>query len=157
MIEIVPFTPADLPVIIDFVAAIQDHERALAPVLKPGAEIGADYAASLLEHVRARHGFMLLARADAEAVGFICGWPDHEDDALLTEAARPHGYISDLFVTASWRRRGVARALLEAAERALRGRGCRRLMICSKAGNLAALRTYEAMGFRAYEVILTKE
>ena len=57
----------------------------------------------------------------------------------------------------AWRRHGIASALLRAIEAAMRERGCRRLRICSKAGNEEALGCYAAYGFRPYEVILTKD
>ncbi len=100
---------------------------------------------------------MLLGRDGHQAVGFVCGWPDRDDDPLLSPGAQAHGYVSDLFMLETWRRRGVARLLLEAIEAALRQRGCRRLQIHSKAGNQSALAAYSAVGFRPYEVILTKE
>jgi ribosomal protein S18 acetylase RimI-like enzyme len=157
MIEITPYSAADLPTIVAFVAAIQEHERRCAPKLKSGAEIGDEYAALLLDLVRTQAGFMLLAKAGGEAIGFVCAWPDRDDDPLLAAAAQAHGYISDLYVVPAWRRRGVARLLMEAAEQALRHRGCRRLQLHCKAGNATALATYAAMGFRPYEITLTRE
>jgi GNAT superfamily N-acetyltransferase len=44
----------------------------------------------------------------------------------LRDNARHHAYVSDIFVTDNWRRKGVARALLQAIENKMHERGCRR-------------------------------
>lgn len=156
MIRIERFDPADLPAVTEFVAAIQEHERAVAPDLKPGDEIGPGYAEMLLRAVADRNGLILLAREREGAVGFVCAWIDADDDPLLRDDARAHAYVSDLYVRDEWRRNGVGRMLLHAIEAAMRERGCRRIRICSKAGNLAALQCYAALGYEPYEVILSK-
>jgi ribosomal protein S18 acetylase RimI-like enzyme len=97
-----------------------------------------------------------MARAGAETIGFVCAWIDHDDDPLLREDARQHAYISDIFVAESWRRNGVARALLQAVEDSMRDRGCERMRIRAKATNVVALTCYQAAGFNAYEVVFSK-
>ena len=154
--EIEAFAPADRPLIARFVGAIQEHERALIPELRPGSEVAASYAGMIVENAAKRDGVILLAKAAGEAVGFVCAWVDIDDDPLVSEEARRHGYVSDLYVVPEWRRRGVARDLLQAIEARMRGRGCRRLRINGKAGNAAALACYEAIGYRAYEVTFVK-
>src|ERR1043166_441176 len=155
-LEIAPYAPADLPLILGFVAAIQEHERALVPALRPGSEIAASYANMIVENAAEKDGIILLAKAAGEAVGFICAWVDSDDDPLVAEDARSHAYVSDIYVVPEWRRRGVARLMLEAVEARMRGRGCGRLRIAAKGGNAAALACYEAMGYRAYEVTFVK-
>lgn len=155
-VEIEPFRPSDLPRIVSFVEAIQEHERAGVPELKPGSEIGPAYAERLVRTVSARNGLILVARAAEEPVGFTCAWIEHDDDPLLREDARSHAYVSDIFVVEAWRRRGVGRQLLDAIETDMRRRGCRRFRIGSKAGNLAGLSFYEAAGYQQYEITFTK-
>jgi GNAT superfamily N-acetyltransferase len=155
-VEIDSFRPSDLRWIVSFVEAIQEHERAGVPELKPGSEIGSAYAERLVRTIAARNGVILVARAAEEKVGFACAWLEHDDDPLLREDARAHAYVSDIFVVEEWRRRGVAGQLLEAVEAEMRKRGCRRMRINAKAGNAAGLRFYEAVGYRAYEVTFTK-
>lgn len=156
MIRVEEYQPADLATVTAFVEAIQEHERAMAPELKPGHEIGDSYTADLLRSVAAQRGAILLARASGETIGFACAWVEVEDDPLLREEARPHAYVSDLFVVDTWRRQGVARLLMDALEVRLRRGGCRRIRVCSKAGNVMALDCYAAMGYRPYEVIFSK-
>ena len=60
---------------------------------------------------------------------------------------RPHCRITALAVRAERRRRGVARALLEAVEAIALGRGCFRLELTTHPDRDDALRFYEACGF----------
>jgi ribosomal protein S18 acetylase RimI-like enzyme len=154
--EIESFNPADLPLIAAFVAAIQEHERACIPDLRPGSEIAASYADNVVAVAGEKDGVILLAKAAGEAVGFVCAWIDTDDDPLLAEDARLHAYVSDIYVVPEWRRRDVARRLLEAVEARMQGCGCRRLRINAKAGNAVALACYDRMGYRPYEVSFVK-
>jgi ribosomal protein S18 acetylase RimI-like enzyme len=155
-VEIEPFQPTDAPLIAGFVAAIQEHERAYVPELRPGGEIAASYANMIVANAAGKDGVILLAKAAGEAVGFVCAWIDSDDDPLVREEARVHAYLSDIYVVPEWRCRGVARLLLEAVEAHMRRRGCRRLRVGAKAGNAAALACYEAIGYRPYEIIFGK-
>ena len=155
-VRIDPFEPADVRTIATFVEAIQDHERADKRDLKPAADINPGYVETILHNVAERRGAILMARTDAETVGFICAWKQQDDDSLLREEARAGGYISDLFVVERWRGLGIGRLLLEAIEAEIAARGCRRMRVCCKANNAIALRTYERAGFRPYEVNLIK-
>jgi len=155
-IRIEPYRPQHFAAVVAFVEALQDYERADVPELKPGTEIGQSYADLLMRTVAQRNGVMLMATAAEQTVGFVCVWIDEEDDMLLRNEQRQHALVSDIFVSEAWRRRGVARTLLRAAESEMRKRGCRRIRIRSKAANVAALGCYEAAGFRPYEVTFWK-
>jgi ribosomal protein S18 acetylase RimI-like enzyme len=60
---------------------------------------------------------------------------------------RPHCRITALAVRADRRRRGIARALLEAVEAIARERGCFRVELTTRVDRDDALRFYEACGF----------
>ena len=152
-----PFTPRDFASLVGFVAAIQEHERATVPNLKTGSEIGVDYARFLKETVAKQNGVLLFAKEKGEALGFICAWVEIDDDPLVQDQAREHAYVSDVFIVSARRRKGIARALVAAAEAALHAKGCRRMRICSKASNLPAVKLYESCGFRPYEIIFSRE
>jgi GNAT superfamily N-acetyltransferase len=55
--------------------------------------------------------------------------------------------LQDVIVTADERRTGVGHALLEAATRVARSRGCRRLFLSAEAANLGAHAFYRSHGF----------
>jgi len=70
--------------------------------------------------------------------------------------ARLHLYISELFVAEAWRGKGVAGALLAAAEAHARSLGIARVTIGSLAANTSARRAYAKAGFAEYEILLRK-
>jgi ribosomal protein S18 acetylase RimI-like enzyme len=156
LLRIEPFQPADLPLVATFIAALQDHERATVPELKPGSEIAAAYVEAMARRFRENDGVMLIARRETETVGFVVGWVEVDGDLCLKEEARRYALVSDIYVIEAARRQGIAHRLLAEFETAMRQRGCTRLRLCAKATNLGAVACYEAAGYRAYEVILSK-
>lgn len=156
MVTIDPFRAADFATLAAFAAAIQEHERLGTPGLRAEAEIGRAHAARLVAEADRRDGVILFARDGDMAVGFVAAWVAPDDDPLVADDARADALVSDLYVVAPRRREGIARRLLAAVESTMRARGCRRMHLCSKATNAAALASYAALGYRPYEVILHK-
>jgi ribosomal protein S18 acetylase RimI-like enzyme len=156
MIRIEAFLPSDFAAVIAFVEAIQEHEREQVPDLKPGPEIGKQYAEMLMRAVAEHNGCMIMAHADARAVGFACAWIAQDDDPLIRDDARIHAYVSDIFVDENWRRQGIASLLLDELEAKMRSRGCSRIRVCSKAANQLAVACYTARGYRPYEIVFVK-
>lgn len=155
-ITVVAYRPEHFQAIQDFVEIIQDTESALVPGLKSGAEIKEWYAQSLVDSIESRQGVILIAAAEAVAIGFVCAWIE-EDDKLVLDSLRQCAYISDICVSADWRGHGVAAQLLQAIEKAMQERGCQRIRLCAKRGNLAAIKCYEGQGYQTYETILAKQ
>jgi ribosomal protein S18 acetylase RimI-like enzyme len=62
----------------------------------------------------------------------------------------PQAWIPDLFVDPSFRRRGAARALLDACLEEARRRGCHRLVLESGHHRAEAHQLYESYGFQHY-------
>jgi ribosomal protein S18 acetylase RimI-like enzyme len=156
MIRIETFQPSDFAAVVAFVEAIQEHERERVPELKPGPEIGKQYAEMLMRAVAERNGCMIMARADASAVGFACAWIEQDDDPLIRDDARVHAYVSDIFVDQNWRRRGIAALLMNELEAKMQSRGCSRMRVCSKAANQLAVACYTARGYRPYKIVFAK-
>jgi len=156
-VKIQQYMPSDRSTVKRFVEATQEYERVRVRDLSPGTEIGDAYTRKLLRAVAAKNGVILLATSDNEPIGFVCAWVDADRDMLLALKARSFAYISDIFVERPWRRKGIARKLLAAAEREMARRGCYRIRICSKAANRAAVAVYARSGFEPYETIFTKQ
>jgi ribosomal protein S18 acetylase RimI-like enzyme len=156
MFEIVRYGSADFAAVIQFVEAIQEHERAAVPALKPGQEIGPIYAETLVRKVADQDGCILMAKAGGQTIGFVCAWKEVDDDALLREEMRAHAFISDIFVVEDWRGRGVAAGLLSAIEAAMLERGSTQVRVCAKSTNALATGSYNRAGYRAYEIIFWK-
>lgn len=67
------------------------------------------------------------------------------------EFGAPAGAIDDLFVLATHRKRGIARALLRALLDDCAQRGCQSIRVEVGAGNDAATALYAAFGLQAYD------
>ncbi len=156
MIRIDPFLPSDIIDVVTFVEAIQEYERAAVPDLKLGSTIAQVYAELLVRTAAERNGCIFLAKADFRSIGFVCAWLSEDDDPLLKDEVRAHAYISDIYVVKDWRKKGIGARLLEAAESSMQKRGCKRVRVCAKASNELAISLYRHAGYRAYEIIFSK-
>ena len=73
-------------------------------------------------------------------------------EGVSTFRAQPLLNIHDIAVTASWRGRGVGRALMAAAEAYAKARGCCKLTLEVLEGNTRAIGLYRSAGFDPYEL-----
>jgi putative acetyltransferase len=80
----------------------------------------------------------LVAEAEGQVIGVVSVGP-HGEEAM--------GWISKLFVARSARRRGVGRALLEAAHASARRRGFRAVGLRTRIVFAPAIALYEAQGY----------
>ena len=90
---------------------------------------------------------VLLAELDARPVGVaVC------IEGFSTFACKPLLNLHDIAVMPAYRRRGVATALLRAAETLARGLGCCKLTLEVLSNNLPAQATYRRAGFHDYRL-----
>jgi GNAT superfamily N-acetyltransferase len=100
--------------------------------------------AFLRERMALRESVILLARdAAGEGLGFIQLYP-----AFSSVAARRLWILNDLFVVEAARGRGIARALLERAERHAADTGAVRLTLSTAESNQPAQALYESRGWQ---------
>ena len=94
-----------------------------------------------------------VAALGAKLVGFCCG------QAMQSLCyAHKYGEITELFVLGEYRRQGIGKRLLRAAEAALAARGARHLHILTGKDNAVAQALYRACGFAdTSEVLLDKD
>lgn len=85
---------------------------------------------------------ILLAEIDGRPVGAVA-----MSFQVPASGAFGRGHISDLLVAPLWRRRGIATALLRAAERAIAARGLHEATLDVDAHNRAALALYFGTGY----------
>ncbi len=147
--------PADLPALRRCLVELQDYERGLDPRLPPGEAIAEAYVAQLLERRERYDGAILVADVDGVVAGYASVWV-RMSSGELEDGGLEYALVADLLVRAAYRRRGIARALLVAAEDHARRSGARCLRIDVLAANRQAIELYRAQGFGDYQVQLEK-
>jgi aminoglycoside 6'-N-acetyltransferase I len=102
--------------------ALYEHTQArgmLTEIPPDGFELWAHSFAGLLE----RTAFVFVADADGEVVGFFAGRIRVHPKYF---GGRQVGYVSDLYISNSYRRQGIARNLMTAGQSWFRERGIAR-------------------------------
>lgn len=153
-----PYVAADLPAFRRMALGLQQAECRMESNRAAWADDGGAYSDWVMEEVAAHSGAIFMAESnDGTAIGMVSCWRvEDETDITVRPEARPHLYVSDIFVIESWRGRDVAGALLAAADAHGRALGLAFVTIGLLAVNHAAQRAYEKSGFEAYEVYLRK-
>jgi aminoglycoside 6'-N-acetyltransferase I len=92
---------------------------------------------------------VFVAEADGHVVAFIeVGLRSHADGG---DSERPVGFVEGWYVDPEYRRRGIGRALLRAAEDWARSKGCRELTSDTWLNNEPSQRAHEALGFEVVD------
>jgi GNAT superfamily N-acetyltransferase len=128
-------TQADVPLILSFVRALAEYERA-------------PHAVVATEDDLLRDGFgpnpyytCLIAEFGGRAAGFAFFFYDYS-----TWIGRPGIYLEDIFVYPELRGRGIGKALLQRVAAIAVEKGCARLKWAVLDWNTPAIDFYEAMG-----------
>lgn len=149
-------TPADLPRLGRLGALLVETHHDLDPrrFLPTRDRMPADYAAFLVEQMRAAHVVLLVAEDHGDVLGYAYAAVEGHDYMALRG---PAGVLHDLVVEPAYRGRGIGRKLLDAALAALATLGAPRVVLSTAAGNDSARRLYERAGFRPTMIEMTRE
>jgi GNAT superfamily N-acetyltransferase len=93
--------------------------------------------------------FLAVEPGSSEGVGFVQLYP-----SFSSVAVRRIWILNDLFVAPKMRRKGVGRALLEAARDFAASTGARRVVLSTAATNHEARALYESCGYKKDDVFL---
>lgn len=151
-----PAGPEDRAALTGFMAALQEHERAMETNRRPGSEMAETHLAHLLAWAAARPGGSALIAERAAPLGFCISGVEEEFGDYVLPGNRVHGVISDLYVVPEARGRGVGRALIAEAERIMRAAGLDRVHIATLSANEAAASAYRALGYAPHVTVLAK-
>ena len=127
-----------------------DRRRFLAP----GEDAASGYARFLVSQLRDPDCAVFVAELDGSIVGYCyagvepLSWKELRDEA---------GFIHDLALDPSARRRGVGKALVDAAIEWFRERNQARVMLWTSPANDAARQLFEQSGFRPTMIEMTRE
>lgn len=130
----------------DFFVELQDSERTLDPRMPAGADIVDEYIPRMLDRCKECQGIVLIAEVNGEVAGYTTILTKVRSDELGHRGIE-YGLISDLVVTKKFRKLGLGRRLVEAAESFARDHGVDWLRIGVLAGNRSAQNLYSSMGF----------
>lgn len=144
---------------LECIALLQEYERMLLPRdFLPGEPMAKEHLPYLLRRCAESDGKLLVAEEGGRIVGYACVWKSVDDMAhMYTPESLEYAYVIDLFVRDEYRGRGIGRALLEAAETHARSLGLRRIMLHVVAENQSAADAYAAMGYKTYNLLLSKD
>jgi GNAT superfamily N-acetyltransferase len=148
--------PSDRDAIVDLIQILNVFEADLTGDRERDRGAAAAYYEELLQRLAKRNGRIVLAEAEGMPVAAM-GFCLEEDAAYVAAEVRRHGTVTDLVVHEEWRGQGIARKLLQEAERLTQEAGYRRLSIGALVANEKAERAYRAFGFDPYVSILVKE
>lgn len=95
---------------------------------------------------------LLTAVCDGKVAGYLYGTLEGRDWAKLLDA---HGAVHDVFVSPAFRRRGVARALLDQAARRFASEGAQRVVLYSASSNSEGQALFRQLGYRPTMVEVT--
>ncbi len=148
----------DRPVLRGLMESLQDAERELHLNRRSGSEISDAHLAYLEGLVKDRNGKIYVAESEEGILGFVVCFIEKldEGDLHVVQSEREYGYISDLYVVSAMRKRGVATALMEAAERHFLNLNLAVVRVGLLCSNEAAIRFYGKAGYQPYEVLYEK-
>ncbi len=140
-----PVMPHDEAAIARLWQALSDYHVELdarMPVPTPGA--AGRYAGRLVERRDDPFTRAFVAEVDGQVVGYILGAVIDLHPDLFDYVAS--GFIADVFVDATYRRRGIARRLVDTLNAWFAGQGVRHTELQVAAENPGAIRFWEAVG-----------
>lgn len=104
-----------------------------------------ELAQGFYDYMSGDAGIVVLAMEDENAVGFAqCGL---RHDYVEGTDSSPVGYLEGIFVEEEYRKRGLAREMLEACQRWAKEQGCTEFASDCELDNEASLKFHLQMGF----------
>ena len=149
------YRPEDRQQVEECFVELQEFERRIEPRRVEGKVVVEKYLSFMFDKCAQTEGTVFVLEDDERVVGFVSVWARLKVNGLINEEAEV-AYVSDLFVSAAYRGRGLGRALLERAEEYASAKGATTLNIGVLADNTAARKLYNDFGFRENKVELTK-
>ncbi len=112
-----------------------------------GAEIVGDYIPHMLNRCIQCNGKVFVAEVDEAVAGFATVLTKVKSEEI-EDGEIEYGLVSDVIVASRYRKRGIGRKLLEAAESYAKSNGVKWLRIGVLAENHSADGLYNSMGFK---------
>ena len=134
--------PAVLPMVTDICAMHKALDPARYGFLENPAQMYRNWLGRRAEDERS---VFLVAEDDGKLVGFLVGTVERE---IPIYQVREFGFVHDLWVRATHRRKGIGRQMMMQAVERFRAMGVEQIRLDTAAGNQAAQGLFGACGFR---------
>lgn len=148
-----PATARDLDRIAALWSALASHHEALDPAFRQRPDAAAAVRELLARHLRDPDAALFVCELQGDLVAF-CGVRIDRAPPILAETERVE--ITDLAVREGQRRRGIGRALAQAALDWASRRGLRRIEVRVASGNAEGQGFWRALGFDALMDVLQR-
>lgn len=146
----------DLPRLRQCLIELQNFERNFDPRLPSGEEIVEAYIPDMLQRCRECGGTVLVADVDGLVAGYVTVMAKVSSEEIGAGDFE-FGLITDIVVLPEFRRAGLGKELLAAAEAFARANGVKWLRIGALTANQAARDIYSSLGFSGLYVELEKD
>jgi ribosomal protein S18 acetylase RimI-like enzyme len=148
---------SDRATMLAFLRDLADAEARYHWAMRPGSDMTMADVDRTIAEIADEDGMIVIAELDGQPVGYAgVVLQDAEDEFELKDEWRRRGFITDMYVAATGRRRGIGLALLVECERYVAKAGIDWLQICVSPDNAPALALYRKAGFSDYEIVLEK-
>jgi len=134
---------------------LQDYEAGFESDRRRDPNFAIEHWRELQHRCAEKHGVMLVAELDGEAVGWAFAH-DEKAEVFIVEPERSHGFLAELFLLPQARGKGLGRALIEGCEAWAKARGHRLLTVGVLSHNPTAIRAYEGAGYAPYVTIMRR-
>jgi GNAT superfamily N-acetyltransferase len=146
----------DMPRLRQCLIELQDFERNFDPRLPSGEEIVDAYIPDMLKRCRDCDGTILIAEVEGLVAGYVTVLAKVSSDEVGAGDFE-FGLVTDIVVLPEYRKTGLGKELLRAAEAFARAHGVKWLRIGALEANQAARDMYSMMGFSGLYVELEKD
>lgn len=133
---------------------LQAYERILCPSRSADLQTSVSHVRKLEKALAEEQdaGALFVAEIDGVIVGYLSCFFDEDE----LEQEPDELQIYDLVVSAQWRRRGIARLLIQSAEQMAHQHQVKRINVTTFLNNDAAKSTYEASDFKPALIVFEK-
>ena len=144
----------DVPAIAALWKEMMDLHRTFDARFEFAPNVMREVERHLVATIRSSGGRVFVAEAQGQVVGYILG------EVHIRKPIYPpgtYGFISDLSVTAAWRRQGIGRALVETLMAWFKRAGVTAVELFVAEANPVSQQFWERMGFKHYLRLLRYE
>lgn len=150
-----PYSSKDKKALHNLVRQLHDTLQPYDRDLADADQVIDHYFSGLLSKVEETDGAIFVAEENGEMVGYVCMFGTVEP-AELDEKPDRYSFIAELFVSPGFRDSGIGRLLVDNAESFARRLGTYKMELWVYARNKSAIRLYEALGYEARIVVMSK-